>query len=41
LIAGMIEAVALRGSERVLEICTGFGCQMALLAGLGGKVWSV
>jgi protein-L-isoaspartate(D-aspartate) O-methyltransferase len=41
LIARMIEALALRGSERVLEIGTGFGFQTALLAVLGGEVWSV
>jgi protein-L-isoaspartate(D-aspartate) O-methyltransferase len=41
LIATMIEALALRGSERVLEIGTGFGFQTALLAVLGSEVWSV
>jgi protein-L-isoaspartate(D-aspartate) O-methyltransferase len=41
LIARMIEALALRGSERVLEIGTGFGFQTALLAVLGREVWSV
>jgi protein-L-isoaspartate(D-aspartate) O-methyltransferase len=41
LIARMIEALALQGSERVLEIGTGLGFQTALLAVLGGEVWSV
>jgi protein-L-isoaspartate(D-aspartate) O-methyltransferase len=41
LIARMIEALALQGSERVLEIGTGFGFQTALLAVLAGEVWSV
>lgn len=41
LIARMIEALTLQGSERVLEIGTGFGFQTALLAVLAGEVWSV
>jgi protein-L-isoaspartate(D-aspartate) O-methyltransferase len=41
LIATMVGALALRGSERVLEIGTGFGFQTALLAVLAGEVWSV
>ena len=41
LIARMIEALALQGSERVLEIGPGLGFQTALLAVLGGEVWSV
>lgn len=41
LIARMIEALALQGSERVLEIGTGFGFHTALLAVLAGEVWSV
>ena len=41
LIAVMIEALALRGDERVLEIGTGYGFQTALLARLAAEVWSV
>jgi protein-L-isoaspartate(D-aspartate) O-methyltransferase len=41
LIARMVEALALRGGERVLEIGTGYGFQTALLAALAGEVWSV
>ena len=41
LIARMIEALALRGDERVLEIGTGYGFQTALLAFLAREVWSV
>ena len=44
LIARMIEALDLRGGERVLEIGTGHGFQTALLAELvapAGSVWSV
>ncbi len=41
LIARMVEALALRGHERVLEIGTGFGFQSALLARLADEVWSV
>lgn len=41
LIAKMIEALALRGGERVLEIGTGYGFQTALLARLALEVWSV
>jgi protein-L-isoaspartate(D-aspartate) O-methyltransferase len=37
----MIEALALTGSERVLEIGTGYGFQTALLARLATFVWSV
>ncbi len=41
LIALMVEALALRGEERVLEVGTGSGYQTALLAGLASEVWSV
>jgi protein-L-isoaspartate(D-aspartate) O-methyltransferase len=41
LVARMIEALALRGSERVLEVGTGYGWQTALLASLVEFVWSV
>lgn len=41
LIAKMIEALNLRGHERVLEIGTGYGFQTALLALLAREVWSV
>ena len=39
--AKMIEALALTGPERVLEVGTGYGFQTALLASLSGFVWSV
>ena len=41
LVARMVEALALRGEERLLEIGTGFGWQTALLARLARFVWSV
>jgi protein-L-isoaspartate(D-aspartate) O-methyltransferase len=41
LVAKMVEALALNGSERVLEIGTGYGWQTALLASLADFVWSV
>ncbi len=41
LVARMVEALALTGSERVLEIGTGYGFQTALLARLADFVWSV
>lgn len=41
LIAVMLEALALRGDERVLEVGTGLGYQTALLARLAREVWSV
>jgi protein-L-isoaspartate(D-aspartate) O-methyltransferase len=41
LIAKMVEALALTGSEHVLEIGTGYGWQTALLASLADFVWSV
>jgi protein-L-isoaspartate(D-aspartate) O-methyltransferase len=37
----MIEALELTGSERVLEIGTGYGFQTALLAHLSRSVWSI
>ena len=39
--AKMIEALELTGSERVLEVGTGYGFQTALLARLSGFVWSI
>jgi protein-L-isoaspartate(D-aspartate) O-methyltransferase len=41
LVAKMVEALALSGVERVLEIGTGYGWQTALLARLAREVWSV
>ncbi len=41
LVAKMVEALALRGTEKVLEVGTGYGYQTALLAMLAGKVWSI
>ena len=41
LVAKMVEALALAGDERVLEIGTGYGYQTALLARLAREVWSV
>jgi protein-L-isoaspartate(D-aspartate) O-methyltransferase len=41
LIAMMVEALALEGEEKVLEVGTGYGYQTALLAGLAREVWSV
>jgi protein-L-isoaspartate(D-aspartate) O-methyltransferase len=41
LVARMVEALALEGSERVLEIGTGYGWQTALLARLAKRVYSV
>ncbi len=41
LMAQMLEALALRGPERVLEVGTGHGFQTALLARLAHEVWSV
>jgi protein-L-isoaspartate(D-aspartate) O-methyltransferase len=41
LIAVMLEALALRGDERVLEVGTGLGYETALLARLAREVWSV
>jgi protein-L-isoaspartate(D-aspartate) O-methyltransferase len=39
--AKMIEALELAGSERVLEVGTGYGFQTALLAHLSTFVWSI
>jgi protein-L-isoaspartate(D-aspartate) O-methyltransferase len=39
--AAMLEALALEGYERVLEVGTGYGFQTALLARLAGEVFSV
>lgn len=39
--ARMIAALDLHGSERVLEVGTGYGWQTALLARLAAEVWSV
>jgi protein-L-isoaspartate(D-aspartate) O-methyltransferase len=41
LVALMVEALELEGSERVLEIGTGYGWQAALLGRLAAEVWSV
>ena len=41
LVARMVEALALVGEERVLEIGTGYGWQTALLARLAREVFSV
>jgi protein-L-isoaspartate(D-aspartate) O-methyltransferase len=41
LVAAMIEALGLRGEEKILEIGTGYGYQTALLARLARFVWSV
>jgi protein-L-isoaspartate(D-aspartate) O-methyltransferase len=41
LVAKMVEALALEGDERVLEIGTGYGYQTALLARLAREVWSI
>jgi protein-L-isoaspartate(D-aspartate) O-methyltransferase len=41
LVAKMVEALALRGEEKVLEVGTGYGYQTALLAMLAREVWSV
>ena len=41
LVARMVEALALTGDERVLEIGTGYGWQTALLARLAREVFSV
>jgi protein-L-isoaspartate(D-aspartate) O-methyltransferase len=41
LVARMLEGLALKGDERVLEIGTGYGWQTALLARLARFVWSV
>lgn len=41
LVARMVEALGLSGSERVLEIGTGYGFQTAVLARLADFVWSI
>jgi protein-L-isoaspartate(D-aspartate) O-methyltransferase len=41
LVARMVEALALEGEERVLEVGTGYGWQTALLARLAREVFSV
>ncbi len=41
LVAKMVEALALRGTEQVLEVGTGYGYQTALLAMLAQEVWSI
>ena len=41
LVGRMVEALALTGRERVLEVGTGFGWQTALLARLAARVWSI
>jgi protein-L-isoaspartate(D-aspartate) O-methyltransferase len=41
LVAKMVEALALGGSERVLEVGTGYGFQTAVLARLAAYVFSV
>ena len=41
LVAKMIEALGLAGSEHLLEVGTGYGFQTALLAHLSSFVWSV
>jgi protein-L-isoaspartate(D-aspartate) O-methyltransferase len=37
----MVDALGLKGSERVLEVGAGYAWQTALLARLGGFVWAV
>jgi protein-L-isoaspartate(D-aspartate) O-methyltransferase len=41
LVAKMVEALELEGGEKVLEVGTGYGFQTAILAHLGGFVWSI
>jgi protein-L-isoaspartate(D-aspartate) O-methyltransferase len=41
LVAAMLEALALEGDERVLEVGTGHGFQTALLSRLAGRVISI
>jgi protein-L-isoaspartate(D-aspartate) O-methyltransferase len=41
IVALMTQALALTGSERVLEIGTGSGYQAAILAQLAGHIWSI
>jgi protein-L-isoaspartate(D-aspartate) O-methyltransferase len=41
LVAAMVEALALEGSEHVLEVGTGLGYQAAILARLAREVWTL
>jgi protein-L-isoaspartate(D-aspartate) O-methyltransferase len=41
LVAAMVEALALHGGERVLEVGTGLGYQAAILGRLAREVWTV
>jgi protein-L-isoaspartate(D-aspartate) O-methyltransferase len=41
LVAQMVEALELTGTEKVLEVGTGYGWQTALLARLAATVWSI
>jgi protein-L-isoaspartate(D-aspartate) O-methyltransferase len=41
LVAKMVEALELKGDDRVLEVGTGHGYQTALLSRLAGEVWSI
>jgi protein-L-isoaspartate(D-aspartate) O-methyltransferase len=41
LVASMIEALALEGHERILEVGTGYGWQTAMLARLAAFVWTI
>ena len=41
LLAAMVEALALEGSERVLEVGTGLGYQAAIPARLAREVWTL
>jgi protein-L-isoaspartate(D-aspartate) O-methyltransferase len=41
LVARMVEGLALSGSDRVLEVGTGYGFQTAVLAHLSSFVWSI
>jgi protein-L-isoaspartate(D-aspartate) O-methyltransferase len=41
LVASMIDALELRGGERVLEVGTGSGYAAAVLAEIAGEVWTV
>ena len=41
LVAAMLEALALEGDERVLEVGSGHGFQTALLSRLAGRVFSI
>jgi protein-L-isoaspartate(D-aspartate) O-methyltransferase len=41
LVAAMVEALALRGGERVLEVGTGLGYQAAILGRLAREVWTI